>query len=383
MKTSCLTLCFLLALALPFADAGTTAKPAAFDGLQTGPAQLVGGCPFSVATTAGSSGGNKRSFNSTMRCFRNGVPSTCAGKACPGNLSGGPWFFDVYDFDAEAADTCVSVAFNGGSCGNGYNVHPSAWCEHYPNNTPWPAGCNPSGQVTFLGDSGSSPAQNATVNWSFCVPGGSPWSILSTDNYTPNSAGCTYAFTLTCSTQTCSGAPTGCGSAPTPTPTGPTGPTPDLSLIEQKLDDIQVYIYDEQYFTDDSELEVIETKLDGLETKIDTLEVEPVLDVLIVKNVLDMLYQGMCPSYIYTPEAMGGFFELGAMGLQAMIDNAGVLGCVKAEDIAQAQCMLDAAMAAVASGDYDCGDICKTLIKVSKLVTDSSGSELKCDETAD
>jgi hypothetical protein len=80
---------------------------------------------------------------------------------------------------------------------------------------------------------------------------------------------------------------------------------------------------------------------------------------------------------------MGGYFEIAAEALQSLIDNAGVLGCVPAEDIAQAQCLWDAAVAAVASGNFDCGSVCETLIKVSTLITDDEGSVLVCDETAD
>jgi hypothetical protein len=179
---------------------------------------------------------NGATWNATQRIFRNGTPSTCSLKTYPGNLPGGPWFYDAFYFDAHTADRCFTAVTNGGTCGSGYNVHPSAWCDIIPTGFVVPA-TNPPAPNAYLGDSGSSPAAGGIVTWAFCVPANTTFTVLHTDNYTPNSAGaCNYSFTLTCVEQSCP-AMTGCGGGAPPTGGGGSC---NLAPIETKLDELPV-----------------------------------------------------------------------------------------------------------------------------------------------
>jgi hypothetical protein len=95
------------------------------------------------------------------RLGRNGVTSTCAGKACPGALGAGGRSFDTLTFTNQGDITaCVTASL---TSAGGINLIAASYLNTYdPTDTTF---CN-----NYLGDPGGS--LNGTVSWSFNVPAG-------------------------------------------------------------------------------------------------------------------------------------------------------------------------------------------------------------------
>lgn len=89
------------------------------------------------------------------RLYRDGVPSTCAGKTCPGLFSGGPWNYEVVSvYNCSPAPACITVT----STWTGDMIHTSAYSGPYnPLNI-----CQ-----NYLGDIGSS---TSGLPFSFTAP---------------------------------------------------------------------------------------------------------------------------------------------------------------------------------------------------------------------
>lgn len=173
---------------------------------------------------------NKRTFRSANRIFRNAVASTCAGKLCPGNFVAPIRNHDVWEFAADTVDRCMTVAFNGGTCGSTFDAHPSAFCGFYPSNVAFPVNCNPAPGVAYKGDTGSTPGTNAIITFRFCIAANTTWSLLVSNSNT-DLANCNYSFNVSCASQTCTPDPN-CGAPP------PSGGC-NLAPIEAKLDKME------------------------------------------------------------------------------------------------------------------------------------------------
>jgi hypothetical protein len=117
------------------------------------------------------------------RIFRDGIASTCAGKAYPGIFNAGTTYnYETYTYgNTGASASCVTINFDPDAGGTpcGTNAHASAYSNSY----------DPANQgVNFLGDVGSSVAQP----FSFTIPAGESL-VLAVTN-TSAAAVCTYAF---------------------------------------------------------------------------------------------------------------------------------------------------------------------------------------------
>ncbi|MBK9062774.1 MAG: carboxypeptidase regulatory-like domain-containing protein [Acidobacteria bacterium] len=125
------------------------------------------------------------------RTTRNGVPATCAGKACPGLTDGAnPHYYDAYSVSNPSSTArCVTVTAST-SCSGTSMVHPVAYATSF----------NPANLCTnFLGDYGSSP-NPGSVTFSVTLPAGQPLVLVSqavsaTTAGFVNCAGITYNVT--------------------------------------------------------------------------------------------------------------------------------------------------------------------------------------------
>ncbi|MBX3064167.1 MAG: hypothetical protein KF726_14410 [Anaerolineae bacterium] len=100
----------------------------------------------------------------TGRMFRDGVPSTCGGKAYPGTFTTDPgrYYATGTIVNNTASSSCVTVTLNNNLCGN--FIHSAAYLGSF----------NPSDiSQNYLGDTGSSAATgNTPVSFSFTIPAG-------------------------------------------------------------------------------------------------------------------------------------------------------------------------------------------------------------------
>ena len=117
------------------------------------------------------------------RIFRDGIASTCAGKAYPGIFNAGTTYnYETFTYgNTGATPSCVTINFDpdAGATPCGTNAHASAYAGSY----------DPANQGTnFLGDVGSSVAQP----FAFTIPAGQQL-VLAVTN-TANAAVCTFAF---------------------------------------------------------------------------------------------------------------------------------------------------------------------------------------------
>lgn len=205
------------------------------------------GAPYSCSTTMGVGCAGAVLWTAPNRLFRDGVASTCpTGKVYPGNLTGGPWYYQRYDWNSVTQDRCYTINHNGGTCGGGYDSHDAVFCGTYPaTGGSLPAGA-PGAPNAFKGDTGGSPAANQIVPHQVCIPANVNWSLLFTNVYSMNN--CSFGFTLDCSTSTgvpCTSDPN-CSGGPPPAGGGGTGGgvgggtgggvTCNLAPIEAKLD---------------------------------------------------------------------------------------------------------------------------------------------------
>lgn len=160
---------------------------------------IAASCPFTgtlgVAQAAQpNSSGPKRTWSVLNRLFRNGVASTCAGKACPGtNATAFMVPHDAWDFPADPAARCITVSTSNIGC---TQIHPQSYRGLFPtgastgNSCPAPAG------VVYAGDSGASDLPGGTpVTYSFNVPANTPWSTVFV-NPINATANCSYSFTV-------------------------------------------------------------------------------------------------------------------------------------------------------------------------------------------
>lgn len=234
-------------------------------GFQPPVAQFASPCPGPTAFsgTLGVAQPGKINSSGTGRIFRDGSTTACGANTCPGNFGSQTQNYDVWPFTGAASDQCYTVVFNGGSCGSGFNVHPSAYCGTYPSGVAYPANCNPAPGVAYKGDSGSSPGLNANVTFRFCVPANTDWSLVAMNNF--GAVSCNYSFTVSCASQGCTPDPN-CGA--------PSSGSCNLAPIEAKLDRQEV-----KHDTNTTAIRALETKADqhtvairALESKADKLE---------------------------------------------------------------------------------------------------------------
>jgi hypothetical protein len=121
--------------------------------------------------------------NQLGRIFRDGIASTCAGKAYPGIFNAATTYnVETYTYgNTSPAAVCVTVNFDPDAGGTpcGTNAHASAYAGAY----------DPANQAAnFLGDVGSSVAQP----FAFTIPAGQSL-VLAVSN-TSAAAVCTFAF---------------------------------------------------------------------------------------------------------------------------------------------------------------------------------------------
>lgn len=140
------------------------------------------------------------------RIFRDGIASTCLGKACPGDFNtANSYYYDTYSFINNSANAeCIEIGFDVGTCGT--NVHAMVFLGSY---TP-PAGAGQlCGSNTFLGDVGSSTTQPFVVE----IPAGATFTVVMSN--TASLQICDYSFTLNPVTPGVVISGTGCVAVPT------------------------------------------------------------------------------------------------------------------------------------------------------------------------
>ena len=112
-----------------------------------------------------------------VRINRNGVASTCSGKAFPGTFGSAGNLYDTFVFQNNGPERCVTVNFNTGTCGT--SAHATAYAGSFnPNNL----------SQNYLGDVGSS----LTQPFSFIAPANSSVVIVINTNFGPTV--CNYSF---------------------------------------------------------------------------------------------------------------------------------------------------------------------------------------------
>jgi len=161
-------------------DVGTS--PAGSGRSLTGPIVSPNGTPICGPTDPVFSAFTGAS-NQLGRIFRDGVASTCAGKAYPGIFNAATTYnFEAYSYgNTSTTPVCVTVNFDpdAGVTPCGTNAHASAYAGSY----------DPANQgANFLGDVGSSVAQP----FAFTIPAGQTL-VLAVSN-TSSAAVCTFAF---------------------------------------------------------------------------------------------------------------------------------------------------------------------------------------------
>jgi len=117
------------------------------------------------------------------RIFRDGIPSTCGGKAYPGIFNiGTPYNYEVFGpYGNTGTGTCATVNFDVGTCGT--NAHANAYVNGYdPNNQ----------GLNFLGDVGSS----VTQPFSFPIPDGLDYYIVVTTTASTVNTACDFSFEI-------------------------------------------------------------------------------------------------------------------------------------------------------------------------------------------
>lgn len=123
------------------------------------------------------------------RLFRDGVPSNCPMKACPGDFAVGTQYGWVsYQFrNLLNQDQCITINWNTGTCG--VRGHGSVWLgEAYV--APMGAGQRCSDNM-FLGDVGGSLTQPFSVE----IPAGETFFVLAEET-SPGARNCTVGFTI-------------------------------------------------------------------------------------------------------------------------------------------------------------------------------------------
>jgi hypothetical protein len=120
----------------------------------------------------------------TGRTFRDGNPSTCAGKPYGGLFASGSTFLyrTFGPFINSGTGTCATVNFDTGTCG--FDVHMAAYADSY----------DPANQGTnYLGDVGGS----LTQPFSFPVPDGQDLVLVAHNNFaTTGTLTCDFSFEI-------------------------------------------------------------------------------------------------------------------------------------------------------------------------------------------
>jgi hypothetical protein len=114
------------------------------------------------------------------RLYRDGAPSTCSGKTCPGPRGGGgSYYYKTFKFTNTAAvAACVTVTINAacGSANDDSEIASSAYLGSTytpPTSNGDPKICN-----NYLGDSAVVGVVNGTVSYSFNVPASSDFVVV-------------------------------------------------------------------------------------------------------------------------------------------------------------------------------------------------------------
>ncbi len=118
------------------------------------------------------------------RINRNGVPSTCGGKAFPGLFNAGvTYLYEVHGpYANTGTGTCAEVVWDDGDCDT--SAHPSAYATSYD---PGNIGMN------YVGDIGSS----VSGTFEFPLPDGEDYFIIVQETGTPFVVGsCSYSFEI-------------------------------------------------------------------------------------------------------------------------------------------------------------------------------------------
>ncbi|MDX1683735.1 MAG: hypothetical protein R3275_00790 [Saprospiraceae bacterium] len=101
------------------------------------------------------------------RIFRDGAPSSCPSKACPGGFPEVDAAWEEFHFrNIVSIPTCITVNVNGGGCQTFFDVHGHIQTENYepPTNPGDFCTMNPS----FLGDQGGSGTNSFSVEVEGC-----------------------------------------------------------------------------------------------------------------------------------------------------------------------------------------------------------------------
>jgi len=119
----------------------------------------------------------------STRIFRDGVPSQCQPpKTCPGGgYSGGGNVSALYFDNPDGKEVCLTITSGQGDCWSGYQVHPSTFTGRYPISVPWT--CDPEAGVTYIGDSGGSPAGPGEAFGSTIPSGVEEWTLIVENNF--------------------------------------------------------------------------------------------------------------------------------------------------------------------------------------------------------
>lgn len=140
-------------------------------------------CPMAPITINGDL--SATDLQQTARMGRNGIPSSCAGKACPGSLGAGPRLYDIYSFTNGPTAACAVVTLTAGCSSLTNPIFSAAYLNSFdPNNL-----C-----TNFAGDPGSSPATSGSVSYNVPVPANQNL-LVNVHEINPGLAGCS-AYTL-------------------------------------------------------------------------------------------------------------------------------------------------------------------------------------------
>lgn len=121
------------------------------------------------------------------RLFRDGIPSTCGGKAFPGISSvGNSMAYRTFTFrNGLGAPACITVNHNAGSCAPGFQNFFSAYADSY----------NPANMASgYLGDAGSSFLGSSS--FSFSAPANRDFVIVVTNVQAGGPVSCDFSFSL-------------------------------------------------------------------------------------------------------------------------------------------------------------------------------------------
>lgn len=155
------------------------------------PGITISGSMTTSPTLPGGVVGATSTGTQTGRLVRNGVASSCAGKAYPGTNDTSNRRFQAYTFttptNTNVSSYCVTATFTAPGATTATAVHPVAYLAPY----------TPVNIVTnYAGDPGSSPLNAGVVTFSFNVPAGRTFTIVVHDIATAAVHNQAYTLTL-------------------------------------------------------------------------------------------------------------------------------------------------------------------------------------------